>query len=83
MAIFAEIQFDAVSDEGEEKMMTVIGRFQDLEQIEEWRIAYNFDPYIEDINLSLPVGWTISGSIEIGDILPDMMEGERYHVDFT
>ncbi len=83
MVVFAEIQFDAMSDDGDERMLTVIGRFIDLEQIEEWRTTYHFEPYIDDINLSLPMGWTVSGPIEIGDILPEMNEDERYHVDFT
>lgn len=81
--VFAEIQFDAINDEGEEKILTVIGKFMDEEQIEEWRVTNNFDSYIDDINLSLPVGWTVNGSIEIGDILEDMDQDEAYHVDFT
>lgn len=83
MTVFVELQFDAVNDDGDERAMTIIGRFRDLEQIEEWRDGHNFDSSIEDINLSLPVGWTVGGPVEIGELLPEMTDRDSYHVDLT
>lgn len=68
MVVYADLIFDAQNAEGDVKTFRIVTKFHNREQMEAISERYLFDDIWQDIEMILPLGYTIDSEIEFGEI---------------